>query len=264
MLWEFSSYYPAQEGADCPCDCDQSVSPALASLAGSSLVNIVKILHTFSLPSPTSPHGEAGEASRLPASLPVIRKMRIHICYEILLTHKNENVPKIFFLKINDWLFLIFVSSRHLCFQDLRYWGRYCWQLCGKCYRLQRCQCVPGYWYRLDHGCRLLGNSGREVHCSRGKVCVTAGCRMRVRLIFPFQPGFLCDRLLYWSHPGCPHPAGQKTSRCWWRAGRTQALQDNLIINLRLLLGVLRYDLRPGGLWCDWARILSKSPSKRK
>ena len=77
-----SSYYPAQEGADCPCD-----RPLL--------VNIVKILHTFSLCSPTS----QGRPLR-PASLPVIRKMRIHICYEILLTHKNENVPKIpFFTK---------------------------------------------------------------------------------------------------------------------------------------------------------------------
>ena len=257
MLWEFSSYYPAQEGADCPCDCDQSVSPALASLAGSSLVNIVKILHTFSLPSLGRP------AACLQVSLSLGKWEYIFATKFFSLT-KMKTCQRFFFLKINDWLFLIFVSSRHLCFQDLRYWGRYCWQLCGKCYRLQRCQCVPGYWYRLDHGCRLLGNSGREVHCSRGKVCVTAGCRMRVRLIFPFQPGFLCDRLLYWSHPGCPDPAGQKTSRCWWRAGRTQALQDNLIINLRLLLGVLRYDLRPGGLWCDWARILSKSPSKRK
>ena len=79
----FSCYYPGQEGPDWPCDRPRS--------SRAELVNIVKILHTFSLCSPTSPPG---------ASLPVIRKMRIHICYEILLTHKNENVPKIpFFTK---------------------------------------------------------------------------------------------------------------------------------------------------------------------
>ena len=75
--------------------------------------------------------------------------------------------------------------------------------------------------------------------------------RLSLILIFPLQSGILCHRLLYRSHPRCPHPAGQKTSRCWRRAGWTQALQDNLIIALRLLLGVLCYDLRPGSLWCD-------------
>ena len=242
----------------CPGGCGLSVWPA-SPASRPLLVNIVKILHTFSLTSPTSLRRPLR-----PASLPVIRKMRIHICYEILLTHKNENVPKILFSlsKINDWL-LIFVSTRHVCLQDLRYWGRYCWQLCWKCDWLQCCQRVPGYWYRLDHGCHLLGSSGRKIHRSRWKVWHCWLVRRVLRLMCSLQPGFLCDRLLYWSHLGCPHPPGQKTPRCWRRAGRPQALQDNLIISLRLLLGVLCHDLRPRSLWCDQARILSKSPSKK-
>merc|ERR1712203_435088 len=93
---------------------------------------------------------------------------------------------------------------------------------------LQRCQRVPWYRHRLDHGRHLLGVPGRVLHCPRRK------------------PGLLCDHLLSGSSVCHPHPFGKTTSCCGWRARWTQDLQNNFIFPLRLLLVFLRHDLRSG------------------
>merc|ERR1719429_451814 len=70
------------------------------------------------------------------------------------------------------------------------------------------CQRLPWNWYCLDHGCHLLGSSGRGLHCPCWKLGILSDCLL--------YRGWSCHLDL-----GC-----QKTSCCGWRAGRTQVLQD--------------------------------------
>ena len=156
----------------------------------------------------------------------------------------------------------IVLLPRYLCLQDSCHWRWDCRQLCGQRDRLQRCQRVPWYRHRLDHGRHLLGVPGRGLHCPRRKVAFLSSYLSN--LTRASQPGLLRDHLLSGSSVCHPHPFGKTTSCSGWRARWTQDLQNNFIFPLRLLLVFLRHDLRSGDVRRHWTWLLSSHTNLRK
>merc|ERR1711892_673363 len=101
---------------------------------------------------------------------------------------------------------------------------------------------IPNFWYfyRMDHGCRLLGSSGLGFRSAR------------------WQLGILRHHLLYLSSARHCHLDAQKKPSGWWRAWWTQALQDHLSSHICLLLVLLCCYLRSRSLWCHQPRILRR------